>query len=74
VSCQTCDELLADYKDAVELFKDAVHKGQVARVGDLALAARKAARRGEICRDASDALIEHWRQDHRNFAAKAGSS
>ena len=40
MSCQTCEELLTDYKDAVGLFRDAVHNSEV---GDNLLSARRAA-------------------------------
>ena len=83
MSCQTCEELLTDYKDAVGLFKNAVHNDEVAPVGDYlpaarraarVLAAERAARWGLLCKYASDALIEHWRKEHSSLAAKAGSS
>lgn len=73
MDCQTCDELIAEYKDAVGLFKDAVHSGQVARPGEFVLATGRAARWGLICQDASDALREHWRKDHGSLAANADS-
>jgi len=69
MSCQTCNELLTDYKDAVGLFRNAVHNGEVPLAGDhlwaarraaWLLTARRAARWGRICKYASDALIEHW--------------
>jgi hypothetical protein len=74
MGCQTCGELLTDYKDAVGLFKNAVHNGRIARREDYLLEAGRAARWGRICRDASDALIEHWGKEHPGLAAKAGLS
>jgi len=73
MNCPTCEELLADYKDAVGLFRNAVPNGEVGRV-DYLLAARKAARWGQFCKYASDALIEHWHKEHPGLAAKAGCS
>ena len=64
MNCQTCDELLTDYKDAVRLLKNAVHYGEVAPVRDNLLAARRdayllaagrAVHWGRICKYASDA-------------------
>ena len=62
MKCEACDELLADYKGAVGFFKDAVH-GLGARGRGSVLAAGKAARWGQICKSASDALIEPWRKE-----------
>jgi hypothetical protein len=81
MSCVRCDELLKDYRDAVGLFKDAVNKVEVVPVRDNRLSARRAARLlaagravrwGEICKYASDALIEHWRNEHPGLAEKQG--
>jgi len=71
MSCKTCDELLAVYKNTVSLLGDAVRKGSGATGDDSRLAIAEAARLGQQCKAASDALMEHWRQHHRNAAAKS---
>ena len=38
------------------------------------LAAEEADQLRLKCRDASDALMAHWREDHRNVTEKLGSS
>ena len=63
MDCKTCDELLAGYKDAVKLFKDSVH--EIPGTGnDSDLAVAKADRLRLRCIMASDALMEHWREQH----------
>ena len=72
MGCHTCNELLAAYRNAVSVFKDAVQTAPGATGADSCLAAKPAARLGEQCKEASDALMEHWRVEHRSLAAKGG--
>ena len=71
--CKTCNELLADYKNAVSVFKETVRDGLGAQEHDGQVAAMRAARWSEICKQASDHLLAHWRKEHRSLAAKSGS-
>ena len=74
MDCKTCEQLLADYRGAVGLFKDAVHSRRLEwRGGEFVLAAARAARWGRLCQDASDALIQHWRRNHHGLASNADS-
>jgi hypothetical protein len=74
VDCETCNALLADYRRAVSVFKDAVQNGAGATGPDSQPAGEEAVRLSKACKDAGDALIEHWRTDHRGLAAKSVSS
>jgi hypothetical protein len=65
MTCPTCDDLLAAYRDSVNLFKDAVEKGSGAVRADSRLTADHATRLGQECKNASDAFMEHWREDHK---------
>jgi hypothetical protein len=63
LDCATCDHLLADYKHTIRLFKDAVQK--LPGTGeDSSLAVVNADCLLLKCREANDALIEHWRAHH----------
>jgi hypothetical protein len=73
VDCETCNALLAEYRHAVGVFKDAVQNGAGATGPDSQLAGEEVVRFSKACQDAGDALIEHWRTDHRGLAAKSGS-
>ena len=64
MDCETCNTLLAAYKDSVTLMKDAVRKGSEAIGKDSRLAIKEAEWLSEKCKDASQALMEHWRQAH----------
>jgi hypothetical protein len=73
MACKTCDELLADYKNAVRVFKETVRDGLGALGHDGQVAAIRAARWSEICKQASDHLLAHWRKEHRSLAARSDS-
>ena len=67
MDCQTCNDLLAAYRLAVGLFKEAV--GDVPGTGgDSTLAVANANHLRLKCRQASDALMVHWREHHDNGA------
>ena len=70
---QTCDDLLADYRCAVNLFKNFVHNSLGAPGEDSRLTGKRAADLAQKCPEASDALIEHWRKEHSSFREKARS-
>jgi hypothetical protein len=69
MDCQTCNDLLAAYRLSVGLFKEAV--GNIPCAGDSTLAVASANHLRLKCRQASDALMEHWRE-HHGKAAKSG--
>ena len=66
MACKTCDELLAAYKREVRLFGNAVLKISGALGDDSRLATQEAAHLQLKCREASDALLAHLRQQHSN--------
>ena len=70
MDCQACNELLAAYRLSVSLFKEAVGKIP-GSAEDSGLAVATTNHLKLKCRDASDALIAHWREDHAK-AAKSG--
>jgi hypothetical protein len=74
VECETCDALLADYKRAVIAFKEAMQASAGGTGPDSQMARNEAVRLSRACKDASDALMGHWRTEHQGLAAKSGSS
>jgi hypothetical protein len=66
MDCDKCNALLDDYKRAVDMLKHAVHNAQGASGPDSRLTAEQVAHLRRMCRNASDALMAHWRQCHRN--------
>ena len=73
MSCKRCDELLATYKRDVSQFRNVVLKVAGALGDDSRLAVKEMDRLSQNCKDTSDALMEHWCQDHGNVGAKSGS-
>jgi hypothetical protein len=71
---RTCDELLAAYKREVRLFGNAVLKISGAVGDDSRLATHEAAHLRLKCREARDALIAHFRQDHSSRNEDSGPS
>jgi hypothetical protein len=74
MDCETCDHLLAAYEDTVRLFKDSARRSSGPAGDDSRRAAQEATLLSQKCKDASDALVEHWREHHNNFGKGAGSS
>jgi hypothetical protein len=74
VECETCDALLAEYKRAVSAFKETMQATGGGAGPDSQMARNDAVRLSKACKDASDALMGHWRTEHRGLAAKSGSS
>ena len=72
--CKTCDELLAEYKLCVSLFKDAVLNIPGALGDDSRVFLEYADRLRSKCNHARRALMKHLLQDHYGVAAKAASS
>ena len=73
MDCNTCNELLAACKDAVLRFPSAV--ATIPGSGsDSKLATEQAGRLRLECQNANEALMEHWREEHRGLAAKAEPS
>lgn len=73
VGCKRCDDLLADYKNAVRVFTNAGRKFRGATRDDFPLELKELKRLRQACKDADDALMEHWRKDHPDFTP-AGST
>jgi hypothetical protein len=63
--CQTCAGLLAAYRHSVNLYSTAVRKSLGAVGQD-----KEVERLSLKCREGNDALMAHWRQEHRNLAKK----
>lgn len=74
MDCETCNHLLAAYRLGVGLLKDAVQNGLGATGDDASLTSKEATRLSQLCKDASDALMEHWHKDHTNLSHKAVSA
>jgi hypothetical protein len=66
MACKTCEELLAAYKRAVCLLGNAASKISGTLGDDYRLPTQDAAHLLVKCRDASDALMAHLRQEHCN--------
>jgi len=69
MDCKTCADLLVVYKLAVKLYVDAeqniVERNMKRDLGaDYEAALEDAERLRLACRDASDAFVDHWQQDH----------
>ena len=64
MDCDKCNALLDDYKRAVDVFKHAVHNAHAASGPDSQLSAEQVTHLGQMCKDANDALMAHWRQCH----------
>jgi hypothetical protein len=73
MDCERCNTLLADYRNTVSAFKNAVSGAAGATGPDSHLAGEEAVRLAQACREVSDALMAHWRTEHRRLAAKSGS-
>jgi len=69
VKCQTCGTLLADYKDAVELFTTAVRNE-----GNLLRRSTETEALAQKCTEANNTLMEHLRQHRRDLSKIAASS
>jgi len=62
MACQTCDHLFVVYQSAVKLYSLAM-RDMAGLVGaDFQLALKGLEQMRQKCRDADDALTEHWRQ------------
>jgi hypothetical protein len=72
MECKTCDALLVDYKRTVCVYKNAV-RNIPGTQEDSTLAIAEAERLKQQCREASEVLMEHWRQQHAGLAAKPDS-
>jgi hypothetical protein len=55
---------MATYRHDVTVFGNAVLKVAGAVGDDSMLASKEMDRLSQNCKDTSDALMEHWRQDH----------
>jgi hypothetical protein len=64
MDCRTCDDLVAAYTSAVDLYTTAVRDIGTLAGDDFRLAFKDAERLRLACCDADHALIAHFRQDH----------
>ena len=72
MDCDTCNELLTAYKAAVLRFQRAV--STIPGSGsDSKLATEQAGRLRLECQNANEALMAHWREQHRGAAANSSS-
>lgn len=62
--CRTCDDLLAAYTSAVNLYTAAARDIETLVGDDFRLASKDTERLRLACRDADNALIAHFRQGH----------
>jgi hypothetical protein len=67
MDCKTCTELIFAYRCAVRLFREAVENIPGTRE-DSSQAVRNADALQLKCREASDRVMEHWREHHGNDA------
>ena len=67
MDCKRCDELLATYKCEVTLFRNGVLDLPGKLGPDSRLASERMERLSQNCKETSDALMEHWRQQHANI-------
>ena len=66
MACKTCDELLTAYQRSVKIFVNADRSLQGLLRDDFQRPLKELESRRRTCRDANEALLAHWRQDHRN--------
>jgi len=64
MDCETCNNLLDAYKHFVTVLTNAGLCFRGASGEDFLPALKELKRLRQVCRDADDALMEHWRQDH----------
>jgi hypothetical protein len=73
MGCQTYNDLWGEYETAVKLYTLAM-RDMVGMIGeDFRLALKKLEQLRVKCRDAKDALTEHWGKDHNNLSHVAAS-
>jgi hypothetical protein len=72
VDCKTCDELLSAYRGTAKLYTAAQERFQGLLGDDFKLAWKELKRLREACKAADEALLVHWRQEHRDFAEIPG--
>jgi len=72
MGCQTCDDLIATYKRSVRNHTTFLLNVSGAPTHKSPLVSKQATRLARKCREANDALMSHWRQDHTELAQKAG--
>ena len=65
--------MLAEYNNAIDLFRAANETGRGAVGDDVLLAARQAVDLADKCRECGNRLIAHWRTEQAALAAKSGS-
>ena len=62
--CRTCDDLLAAYKSAVDLYTTAARDIGTMAGDEFRMASKQAELLRLACHDADNALIAHFWQDH----------
>ena len=71
--CQTCDDLFTGYNCADKLYTQAMQNMAGRGGDDFKLAVEELEHLRVKCQDANNALMEHWRKDHRSPGQKAAS-
>ena len=71
--CETCADLLAAYRRWVNLYSTALRKSAGAPGDDSAGAAQEVERLSLKCRETNEALMVHWRREHRKLDKNSGS-
>jgi hypothetical protein len=74
MACKRCDELLGAYRLSVSLFRESVFNFPPAAGKDFRTTSQQADRLRVKCKEDSDALMAHLRQDHRCLTQKARAS
>lgn len=74
LDCKSCNDLLADYRRAVSVYKTTVRDSTTLQGVELRLASQEAERLRLACREADNALKAHWCPEHNGLAKKATSS
>ena len=76
MSCKACGELLDIYQHSVKDYATAVRKSRGLLGEELRLALKETIRLSEARKDANDALLAHFREDHHHIKPiqNAGSS
>jgi hypothetical protein len=65
MDCETCGDLIAAYECSVKLYTEPMQDMAELAEDDFQLALEGLERLRVKCREARDALVEHWHQDHR---------
>jgi hypothetical protein len=68
--CQMCANLLAVYRHSINLYSTALRKSAGTQGDNSEGSAQEVERLSLKCRETHDALMAHWREEHRNMGQK----